>query len=69
MSSNDVIIQNFYDKIKNYRVDEKFPNKIQLNDYIHNLFGTSIMYNSQTTHYRSPFKCIKKKRNNIWILS
>jgi hypothetical protein len=56
MTSKQEDIQNLYDKIKDYRVDDdRFPTQIELDKYIERLIGTQNMFISESICYKRPF--------------
>ena len=61
MTSKYEDIQNLYDKIKDYRVDDDLlPSQVQLDKYIERLVGTQEMFMSESLSYKHPF-CKAKK--------
>ena len=56
MTSKYEDIQNLYDKIKDYRVDEDLlPSQLQLDKYIERLMGTQNMFMGDGVCYKRPF--------------
>lgn len=56
MTSKYEEIQNLYDKIKDYRVDEDLlPSQLQLDKYIECLIGTQNMFISESICFKRPF--------------
>ena len=60
MTSKDEYIQNMYNKIKNYRVNELLPTQPQMDKYIEHLMGTQHMFMTESLCYKKPF-CNAKK--------
>ena len=56
MTSKYEEIQNLYDKIKDYRVDEDLlPSQLQLDKYIERLMGTQNMFIAESICFKRPF--------------
>ena len=56
MTSKYEKIQNLYDKIKDYRVDDDLlPSQLQLDKYIERLMGTQNMFRGDNVCYKRPF--------------
>jgi hypothetical protein len=56
MTSKYEDIQNLYDKIKYYRVDDDLlPSQLQLDKYIERLMGTQHMFITEGISYKRPF--------------
>ena len=56
MTSKYEEIQNLYDKIKDYRVDEDLlPSQHQLDKYIERLMGTQNMFITESICFKRPF--------------
>tara|TARA_B100001093_G_scaffold416601_1_gene407321 strand:- start:3967 stop:4509 length:543 start_codon:yes stop_codon:yes gene_type:complete len=56
MTSKYEYIQNMYNKIKNYRVDEDLlPTQLQLDKYIERLMGSQAMFMGDDVCYKRPF--------------
>ena len=61
MTSKYEDIQNLYDKIKDYRVDEDLlPSQLQLDKYIERLMGTQNMFMGDGVCYKRPFYTCSK---------
>lgn len=61
MTSKHEDIQNLYDKIKDYRVDDDLlPSQLQLDKYIERLMGTQYMFVSESVCYKRPFHTSQK---------
>ncbi len=61
MASKHEDIQNLYDKIKDYRVDEDLlPSQPQLDKYIERLMGTQYIYTTESVSYKRPFHTSQK---------
>ena len=61
MASKHEDIQNLYDKIKDYRVDEDLlPSQPQLDKYIERLIGTQYIYATESVSYKRPFHTSQK---------
>ena len=56
MTSKYEDIQNLYDKIKDYRVDDDLlPSQLQLDKYIERLMGTQNMFITESICFKRPF--------------
>ena len=61
MASKHEDIQNLYDKIKDYRVDEDLlPSQPQLDKYIERLMGTQYIYTTESVSYKRHFHTYQK---------